>query len=413
MPVRVLTCIYTTYSNFVTICSLPAILLDASKWKEHRSSKRYFKAVMSSLDSGVLRGLTLEVGVMIFIACGVCVYNHVGAGDFGQFWGLGNPDSYIGHHRAQLDPLLLQLTSPALGLLLVFRTNSAYARWWEARTLLGSVVNKSRDMVRHSLIWFDRTGGDAATEEYIREICAYSVTLKHHLRLPLGGNNKAAAKRHKAAAKAALLDDLTALGLPPASISSIARAKHSPLEVIRRLSRASRNNAVQIISAQMGSSNSNNISRSMHSFCGAGDQVQDSVVRALDKNIAEMVDQIGACERILKTPMPLVYTRHTERFLGLWLACMPFALADKFTEGSSGNDVAIILGSAFISFFFLGIDELGVQIEEPFSVLPMDNLCDVIQSSAFSMLDCERGLNEEEEEEEEEEECSVLGNCYI
>jgi predicted membrane chloride channel (bestrophin family) len=41
-----------------------------------------------------------------------------------------------------------------LSLLLVFRTNASYARWWEARTVLGGLINGSRDLIRQAVLWF-------------------------------------------------------------------------------------------------------------------------------------------------------------------------------------------------------------------------------------------------------------------
>ena len=81
----------------------------------------------------------------------------------------------------------------------------------------------------------------------------------------------------------------------------------------------------------------------------------------------------GACERIFKSPIPLVYTRHTSRFVGVWLGFLPLAI---WGVDSSWNHLATIPSSALIVFFLLGIEELGLQIEEPFGILPLEAFVD-------------------------------------
>jgi len=93
----------------------------------------------------------------------------------------------------------------------------------------------------------------------------------------------------------------------------------------------------------------------------------------MDKVLTELCDDVGACERIFKTPIPLVYSRHTARFVGSWLVLLPLAL---YGVDSSWNHLASIPSAAVIVFFLLGIEELGSQLEEPFGILPMEAFCD-------------------------------------
>ena len=94
----------------------------------------------------------------------------------------------------------------------------------------------------------------------------------------------------------------------------------------------------------------------------------------MDTSLQTLVDLTGACERIFKSPVPLVYTRHTSRFLTTFLLFLPFGLWPLFA--SSWNHVATVPATAIIGFFLLGIEEIGIQIEEPFSILPLEALCD-------------------------------------
>ena len=94
---------------------------------------------------------------------------------------------------------------------------------------------------------------------------------------------------------------------------------------------------------------------------------------AMDTTLSALCDDVGACERIFKTPIPLVYTRHTTRFVGIWLALLPLAL---WGVDTSWNRIMSIPSCAITVFFMLGLEELGMQIEEPFGILPMEAFCD-------------------------------------
>jgi hypothetical protein len=69
--------------------------------------------------------------------------------------------------------------------------------------------------------------------------------------------------------------------------------------------------------------------------------------KVMDMNITSFEDALGGCERILKTPVPLSYTRHTGRFLMIWLTMLPFSL-----YGSCG--IGTIPLCVIIAFLLLG-----------------------------------------------------------
>ena len=88
-------------------------------------------------------------------------------------------------------------------------------------------------------------------------------------------------------------------------------------------------------------------------------------------------DNLGSCERLLTSPIPLVYTRRTARFLAGWLLLLPFALWEPF--GTSWNHLWMLTTTAIISILLFGIEELATQLEEPFTILPMQQaFCDKI-----------------------------------
>jgi predicted membrane chloride channel (bestrophin family) len=96
----------------------------------------------------------------------------------------------------------------------------------------------------------------------------------------------------------------------------------------------------------------------------------------INKNLSIFEDTLGGCERLLSSPVPLFYSRHTARFLSTWLLLLPFALYEPFK--GSWNHVAEVPAIALASVFLFGIEELATQLEEPFTILPMQGFCDKI-----------------------------------
>jgi predicted membrane chloride channel (bestrophin family) len=100
----------------------------------------------------------------------------------------------------------------------------------------------------------------------------------------------------------------------------------------------------------------------------------------MHKNLTTLHDVLGGCERILRTPIPVAYTRHTSRFVILWMTFLPYAIWEKFGWAT----LAVAL---FIGVLLLGINEIGIDVEEPFSLLPLEAITD----RAFQ--DCKQSIN--------------------
>ncbi len=79
----------------------------------------------------------------------------------------------------------------------------------------------------------------------------------------------------------------------------------------------------------------------------------------MSENLTTLSDILAGCERLLRAPIPVSYTRHTSRFLGVWLTLLPFALY----ESCGVWTVPVVAG---ISAVLCGIEEIGVHVEEPF-----------------------------------------------
>jgi ion channel-forming bestrophin family protein len=79
------------------------------------------------------------------------------------------------------------------------------------------------------------------------------------------------------------------------------------------------------------------------------------------------------------------YTRHTTRFLDFWLILVPLGLYEPFRN--SWNHYGMIPASVILSFFLLGINELSIQLEEPFSVLPQHAISNSIGKGATETVE--------------------------
>lgn len=217
-----------------------------------------------------------------------------------------------------------------LGLLLVFRTNTAYDRFWEGRKLWGTLVNTVRNFARQ--IWVmipaDTINDTIEKTATLKLLVAFSVAIKLHLRRePVNSE----------------ISQLTS----PEQYAKLQTVNHPPLEIAFWI----------------------------------GDYLQRQHKRhlihtyeflALQKLLDTMVDVLGACERILKTPIPLAYQIHLQQILLLYCLILPFQLINNL-EGLTGFVVGII------SFTLLGIEEIARQIENPFGYddndLELDAIC--------------------------------------
>ncbi|MCP2728107.1 bestrophin family protein [Limnofasciculus baicalensis] len=228
--------------------------------------------------------------------------------------------------------------SIVLGLLLVFRTNTAYERYWEGRKLWGSIVNDSRNLAWQ--IWVmigevepeDRANKIAA----LRLVEAFSVACK--LSLKSEPVNRELAE---------LMSESQYLQLQTSNIP--------PLQIVSWI----------------------------------GDYLQQQYKRGSDilhySNLVLMqtilnskIDCLGGCERILRTPLPLAYTIHLKQLLLIYCFLLPFQIVHELGWGTS----PIV---ALISFTLFGIEEIGLEIENPFgddpNDLPLDTICATIKGN--------------------------------
>lgn len=228
-------------------------------------------------------------------------------------------------------PILASLIpNIVLGLMLVFRTNTAYERFWEGRRLWGNLNNAIRNLARQ--IWvavLEKDVSDRQTKRSaLRLLVAFAVATKQHLR------------------QEPINSELEAL-LSSSRFFKLKEMLNPPLEVAFWI----------------------------------GDYLQQQYQRGcltsyqlhgMQELLNEMVNAMGGCERILKTPMPLAYAIHLKQLLLLYCLTLPF----QFVSELSWWTGAIV---ALISFTLFGIEEIGIEIENPFgrdpNDLPLDTIC--------------------------------------
>lgn len=315
-------------------------------WKKHRRENRFFYNLSTLLSSGIYKQIRRYVAVVTCISTVICVWNGLVSG----FMGLQNTGVRGAALLAHLPKLGLplapfSLAMPSLGLLLVFRTNTAYARWDEARKNWGLNINRTRDLMRMAAAFHEGQDEERRQSDLSRlALCTWAFVraMKRHLS-PDEEDEKAFAKE--------LADKL-----PPSQAKAILRARHRPNRALQDLS-----TAIEALP--------------MHFM--RKDRIHSS--------LTQLEDNLGSSERLLSSPVPLFYTRHTTRFLAVFVLLLPLALYDAFA--GSWNAISMIPATAIISTCLFGIDELATQLEEPFTILPMQAFCDKIHDACTEIVE--------------------------
>lgn len=97
------------------------------------------------------------------------------------------------------------------------------------------------------------------------------------------------------------------------------------------------------------------------------EQLDGAEFLVLEKQRASLIDHLGACERILGSPLPKVLDIKVRRFLMLYLMLVPFGLVERI-----GWLTPILV--FFISYSLLAIDQIGIELQNPFSEKKLSSL---------------------------------------
>lgn len=217
----------------------------------------------------------------------------------------------------------------------MFRTDASYERWDEARQQIGTLIYRSRNLLRGGYLVFDPLRDEAAARALTVWTIAFAVSLKVHLLRGVGESGPEAG--------AELAEELGPW-LTPAELAQLASASNRPHYCLQALSHVLR-------------------------------RAPEALGGSLDSNLEAFEEVLGRCERINRVPIPLSYTRHTSRFLTVWALLLPLGLWDA-------DRLQAIIFAPVISFLLFGVDQIGVQLEQPFTVLPLELLMNKVKRDA-------------------------------
>ena len=228
------------------------------------------------------------------------------------------------------------LVGVAIGLLLVFRTNASYDRFWEGRKAWGAIVNDARNLARAA------SGYLAASPVRADRMLAWTAVFPYVCMQALRGDPTTGG---------------ATVALPARELGETLAAPHVPTAVARR------------------------ISDELAAAVRTGELAPVQAMQ-IDGHVAGLVDAIGMCERIHRTPLPFAYMVHLRRALILYCGTLPFALVDAFGWST-------VLDTLLVTFVLFGIEEIGVEIEDPFGVddndLPLEAICASIERQVLAM----------------------------
>ncbi|MCH2197190.1 MAG: bestrophin family protein [Flavobacteriales bacterium] len=232
-----------------------------------------------------------------------------------------------------------------LSILLVFRTNTAYDRWWEGRKQWGALVNNCRNMAlyAHNML----PAEDMETRRHLaKHISNFCFAFVEHLR------------------DGTKLENLIEL-----SEDEILHYKHYD-HIPNRIA--------------------SQIWRVLQEKYRAG-EITDMDVLNIRPTHQSLLDILGACERIKKTPIPFSYAIFMKIFITAYALLLPFALVKDMEYWS-------VLAVTFVFFAFIGIEMMGEEIEDPFGLdcndLPTGTIASTISGNVYEIF----GLTERSEQ---------------
>jgi len=228
------------------------------------------------------------------------------------------------------------LLSFVISMLLVFRTNTAYDRWWEGRKMWGSLVNNSRNLAikLNSMLGFEEETHRAF---FRKTIPLYASVLSHHL--------------HAESTRLALDEE----DHPELNLDS---NRHMPNQVASMLM--------------------HRVNRLYEEGKIKGDQLI-----ILNSELQSFTDICGACERIKNTPIPFSYSVFIKKFIFFYVMTLPFSFAI-----SLGYLAIPVVG--FIFYVLASLELIAEEIEDPFggdeNDLPMTKMASNIKNHVAEIM---------------------------
>lgn len=277
--------------------------------------KDWFKLIVSVQKSDTVRMLTpaiVGISVFTFAVCYIEI----------EVFELKYKSTTIIH----------SLLGFVISLLLVFRTNTAYERWWEGRKLWGSLVNNTRNFSIKLQAYIPKENKETR-ERFRIMITNYVYALKEHLR---------------SGVKMEELEETDKL-----SIETLEKVHHVPNRI-----------AVEIFT-EMNELQKSGI-------------INDDKMIVLNDQFSSLTDITGACERIKNTPIPYSYSMFLKKFIFIYVITMPFGFVTDFKYWS----VPVVV---FVFYVLASLELIAEEIEDPFgrddNDLPTDELAGKIKNN--------------------------------
>jgi len=304
--------------------------------------------------------------------------------------------------------------SVVVGLLLAFRTNNAYDRYYEGRKLFTNMCTHIRNATR--MIWAGVVETDKSSREEkiknIKLLLAFAVSIKHHLRLEFGtdwfdlqdllpdGFQMTFFDGNTGQENTDVNDDDLDNPNRPENANDITQSSASTLNrsnrsLISRISPAT----YAMLRSSMSSSEStlyfgddlvDNVDASMslpleiifhlHFYIDA--RVRDGTIDGnrfgtISSSLNALVDILGNLERISNTPIPFAYNVHLKQAVTIYVWFLPFTMVATL----GWLVIPVVMTIAFILF---GVETIGAEIENPFGYdkndLPLDEYCKDLES---------------------------------
>ncbi|KAI9234054.1 MAG: Bestrophin, RFP-TM, chloride channel-domain-containing protein [Podila humilis] len=295
---------------------------------------------------------------------------------------------------------LVSVMGMVVSLLLVFRTNTAYDRYWEGRRLWSQMTLSIRNLTRG--IWVcvaeKETRDLLEKKSAINLLVAFAYSTKHYLREEYGYNYEDMVD---------LLNNIPKYSIPtstepmdwrtdvPAALDGLHqqpnltsflsdRSRHS----ISGAGRARRAAKSQALAFDFLTPTNIPVELSFYigsyiKSCSNKGQVDPATLTMMNNALVSMVDCLTGFERILRTPIPLAYSIHLHHATWIYLLALPFQLV-------SSLQYLMVPAVMLSAFTLLGILGIGYEIENPFNDdyndLPLDDFCKVIQAEVNAMI---------------------------
>jgi len=245
--------------------------------------------------------------------------------------------------KLSTDSIFITLLNFTLGMILVFRTNGAYDRYWEGRRLWGTLFTCVRNLSRY--IWIhmkEQTPQDVAEKKAgITVVLGFIVAVKHYLRAeynyehvkPYIGHIPVRPTPQCFVDEESQQDgmDSKLLGV---NVDDEFRKTNYPLEIIAHLS-------------------------NFLNYAKTSKEMDPSIYGSAQGVLSTMVDVLSSLERISHSPLPLAYTLHLSHLIWIDLLFLPFQLVKTY------GWITIVVMFLF-AFCILGIEAIGREIENPF-----------------------------------------------